>query len=409
MIPRHLHQTILNALADHPVVLLHGARGTGKSALAEAIAAEHVGAARIALGKPGVIARLQRDPDALFDPRACLTVIDDAHHAPDLVAGLVPRFGPGSDRGSGRLLLTASRDLTGALQAAGSPNIADYTLFPLSQQEIATRRHDFPERLFGAGWPAGDHRVERADLAARLVAGGLPGALACTAGRRRERWFGDHITNLLQRDLRELSPIDGLHELPGLLEQLATRSGALLNMSDIGRATGIALSTLRRYLALLEELLLFQPLPAWTPDHGPRCARSPRIHLLDSGLAAWLAGSLPPGRLARAPLPAPLFTGFVVQEVRRLLAVGRIPAVARHYTTASGRGIDLVLESADGRIAGIAVRARSALGADDFNGLRLLAKVAGDRFVRGVVVYPGEQCLPISDRLCALPVSALWD
>jgi hypothetical protein len=40
--------------------------------------------------------------------------------------------------------------------------------------------------------------------------------------------------------------------------------------------------------------------------------------------------------------------------------------------------------------------------------LRALAEDAGDRFVRGCVLYRGEQVLPFGERLLAMPVRALW-
>jgi hypothetical protein len=80
--------------------------------------------------------------------------------------------------------------------------------------------------------------------------------------------------------------------MPRLLGLLAARSSGLLNMSELSRASGIAHTTLRRYLALLEATFLLQPLPAWSSNVGKRFVRSPKIHLGDTGL--------PPTSAARA-------------------------------------------------------------------------------------------------------------
>jgi hypothetical protein len=124
-----------------------------------------------------------------------------------------------------------------------------------------------------------------------------------------------------------------------------------MNMPEVARAAGIAHSTLRRYLALLEATFIFQPLTAWSNNIGKRCVRSPNIHLLDSGLAAHLRGDVDAPVLA--PNPGPLLETFVVQEVRKLLGWSRHGATPYHFRTAAGQEVDLVLEARGQRIAGI--------------------------------------------------------
>lgn len=70
--------------------------------------------------------------------------------------------------------------------------------------------------------------------------------------------------------------------------------------------------------------------------------------------------------------------------------------------------MDVVLETPGGRIAGIEVKASSSIGARDFAGLKTLAQIAGDKFVRGVVLYLGQNVVPFSPRFWAVPVSGLW-
>jgi hypothetical protein len=96
---------------------------------------------------------------------------------------------------------------------------------------------------------------------------------------RAQPWFRSYVTSLLQRDVRDLANIEGLTDMPRQLGLLAARSAALMNMSEVSRAVGIAHSTLRRDLARLEATFILQPLPAWPINIGKRLVRSPRIHL----------------------------------------------------------------------------------------------------------------------------------
>ena len=71
--------------------------------------------------------------------------------------------------------------------------------------------------------------------------------------------------------------------------------------------------------------------------------------------------------------------------------------------------VDIVIEAADGRIAGVEVKAGATVRSRDFNGLRHLASRVGDGFAAGTVLYTGREPLSFGDRLWALPVSALWE
>lgn len=79
-----------------------------------------------------------------------------------------------------------------------------------------------------------------------------------------------------------------------------------------------------------------------------------------------------------------------------------------HYRTVQGSfEVDIVLEDAEGRIVGIEVKSSETIHAGDFKGLKNLQKTAGEKFIRGIVLYPGPR-LPFGKDLYALPISCLW-
>jgi predicted AAA+ superfamily ATPase len=213
---------------------------------------------------------------------------------------------------------------------------------------------------------------------------------------------------LIQRDIRDLSNIDGLTDLPRLLGLIAARSSALMNMSELSRSTGIANSTLRRYLSLLEAIFVLQPLPAWSTNTGKRFVKSPKIHLVDTGLAAQLRGDTDPRSLSQSSNIGSLLETFVVQELRKQLTWSKTPATLFHYRSTAGREVDLVLELAGGAVSGIEIKAAAKVGQADFAGLRSLAEDAGRKFVRGVLLYLGDHVLPFGDKLAAVPINELW-
>lgn len=409
MYQRQIERKLAAALADTRVVLLNGARQTGKSTLAQQYAQSR-GGQYLTLDDPAVAGLARSDPAALVGGAGSFMVIDEVQHAPELFSAI--KRAVDADKRPGRFLLTGSANvfLLPRLSESLAGRMEILPLHPLSQGELAGSKANLVDVLFGDGaWRKGRSALDRMEVCKRLIAGGFPEAVARAAGERREAWFRSYIASLLQRDVRDLANIEGLTDLPRLLGLLAARSSALMNMSEVSRAAGIPHSTLRRYLALLEAAFILQPLPAWSANIGKRFVKSPKIHLLDSGLAAHLRGDADARALARSDKLGPLLETFVVQEVRKLLGWSRQSATPYHFRTAAGQEVDLLLEAPGQRIAGIEIKASANIGQGDFVGLRALAEAAGKKFSGGVALYLGEQRLSFGDNLWALPISALWE
>src|SRR6056297_272038 len=99
--------------------------------------------------------------------------------------------------------------------------------------------------------------------------------------------LSSYVSTVLSCDVRELANIEGLAQLSRLLSLLASRCGSLLNYLELSNSTAIPQSTLKRYLGILENLFLFDPLPAWTSNRGKRLIKSPKVFLNDTGLASF--------------------------------------------------------------------------------------------------------------------------
>jgi uncharacterized protein len=408
MYQRYIQPRLAAALADTRVVLLNGARQTGKSTLAQQLAQQRRGQ-YLTLDDPAIAALARTDPAALVSGATGFTVIDEVQSAPALFPALKREV----DRRPvpGRFLLTGSANvfLLPAIAESLAGRMEVLTLEPLSQAEVEASPHNFVDTLFApARWLRRTLPTDRAELLRRIVSSGFPEALARIEPQRRDAWFGAYLASLLQRDVRDYANIEGLHDMPRLLSLLAARASTLLNMAEVSRATGITHSTLRRYLALLEALFIVQPLPAWSANLGKRLVKAAKVHLIDAGLTAHLRGQTDPAALALSPQLGPLLETFVVQEIRRHLRWAETAATAWHFRTAAGREVDLVLETPGRQVVGIEVKASASIDQGDFNGLRELAQAAGKNFTRGIVLYSGEQLMPFEERLWAVPLGVLW-
>ena len=339
-----------------------------------------------------------------------MTVIDEVQRAPELFPAI--KIDVDKNRTPGRLLLTGSANvfLLPRLSESLAGRMEILSLFPLSQDEISGGGHSaFVETALGtAVWRSRKTSVDRVEVCQRIIAGGYPEALGRKSAERRSAWYRSYLSSLIQRDVRDLSGIDGLTDLPRLIGLIAARSSALMNMSELSRSTTIANTTLRRYLGILEAIFLLQPLAAWSTNTGKRYVKSPKIHLVDTGLAAYLRGDTDPEALAQSGNIGPLLESFVVQEVRKQLTWSKTPATPLHYRSAAGREVDLVLELPGGSVTGIEIKATAKVDKRDFAGLESLAEDAGKKFIRGVLLYFGDQVLSFGDKLTAVPINELW-
>jgi uncharacterized protein len=410
MIERRLTGPLLDALEDRPVALLVGPRQSGKSTLALSLASDAHRARYLTFDDPPTLAAAAGDPVGFLGGLTGDVVLDEVQLVPELFRPL--KAAVDRERRPGRFLLTGSAQvlLLPRLSESLAGRMEVLTLWPLAQSETLGNAGSFVDALFTAGplAPRATAPTDAEEIRRLIVLGGFPEVRTLRTPQRRDAWFASYVTTILQRDVRDIANVDGLVTMPALLSLLAARSAGLLNASELSRSAGIKLTTLNRYLALLETVFLVRRVPAWSANLGKRLVKSPKLHFVDSGLAAHLVGLDEEG-LAASPLQfGALLETFVVGELHKTLGWSDIRARLFHFRSSDRREVDIVLEDPRGRIVGIEVRASSTPSQADFAGLRFLQELAGQRFVRGVVLHLGGAALPFGDRLEALPMTALW-
>ena len=196
--------------------------------------------------------------------------------------------------------------------------------------------------------------------------------------------------------------------VPRLLSVVATRAGNLLNFADLSRSLALPQTTLKRYFALLEATFLVQLLRPWSSNLGQRIIQTPKVYLQDTGLLAHLLGLTLERLKVDGALAGGVLENFVLMELRKQSAWSETQPEFYFWRTASGQEVDIVLEDSSGRLVGIEVKAGATLGGSDVRGLQTMANAAGQRWVRGVVLYTGSEVIPFAANLHGLPISHLW-
>ncbi len=414
VVPRRVSGLLRDLVRVEPVIALHGPRSVGKSTVLRAFA---TGSGGSVLDLDDVEVR-----EAVVGNLSSVTggpapvCVDEYQRVPDILDALKARLNregslPGTAviTGSTRqdALPTTAQALTGRLHAL--------TIWPLSQGEIAGVREDLLEALWAD--PGGTisqtptSTTTRADYVDRVCAGGLPLALRRSPAARA-RWFDDFVRASVERDALDLSRIRERQAMTDLLALVAAQTGQLLNVSAAADKLGVSRATVESHLRLLEDLFLVVRLPAWGRTLRSRVSVKPKVHVVDSGLAARLL-RLSPDKLTGL-VPAALadfghlLETFVVGELRKQASWLESPVTLGHWRTSDGAEVDLIIEHDDGTVLAFEVKANERAPGSDFRGLTQLRDTLGSRFVAGIILTTGARSYTYDDRLHVMPIDRLW-
>jgi predicted AAA+ superfamily ATPase len=411
IIRRRIEPAVDDALQTSPVVAITGPRTTGKSTLVAALVARTGGTA-VDLDDPAVRAIAAADPGAFVRGLPEPVVIDEFQRVPDLLAAIKAELN--RDRRPGRFVLA------GSARHDAVPELADFLtgrvdllqLWPFAMAELNPTPVSIIDRLF-SGAPITRRAVEfdRAEVVDAVLRGGYPIAVNLPAPAR-SRWFTSLATLVVERAADDVAPVRNTSALGHFLRLAAASTAQTRNAAELGREVGLGRDQAAAYLRLLELTYLTFELPAWSTNPTSRVIKRSKLHLVDSGLAAHLQGVTPEQLRPTDPVGAARFGAlletFVVGEVVKQLGWSVVVAQPYHYRTADGVEVDLVLEAADGRVAGIEVKAGSTPAGASTSGLRHLRDHLGDRFVAGLVLNTGSQAQRVNDRIWIAPVDELW-
>ena len=396
---------VATALKDTPVVMVNGPRQSGKTTLVRDLVAGK--RAFFTLDDETVLEGARQDPTG-FMRGLDHTTIDEVQRAPDLLRAI--KRSVDQDRRPGRFLITGSANLltlpTVSESLAGRMEVV--TLLPLSRAEIRGRRPAFLRKALTGALVRPPEVMIGDALVHAVLTGGYPEMLRRGESGRRQAWAREYVRAIVERDVRDIADVERLDQMPRLLRVLAHHSGHLTNFAQIGGQNGLDDKTTKKYVAILEQLFLVRRLEPWFRNRLKRLGKTPKLHVLDSGLLAALLGATA-GRIVRdRSIFGPLLEAFVFSEVLKQGTWLDEACTLSHYRDKDQDEVDIVIENETAGLVGIEVKAAATVNARDFKGLRKLADATGGALRLGLVLYDGEHTVPFGERLFAAPVSCVW-
>ena len=404
--PRHIRQRLEEALNDTPVVCLLGPRQVGKSTLCQQITPDRH---YITFDDQTVLNAARHDPTGFMQSLPKYVVLDEIQRVPELLLAIKAEVD--RDRQPGRFLLTGSANLLllPRIKESLAGRIEIIKLQPLTELEKEQKTPCFLERLFRQDLSASISATQQelSDIAERVCRGGYPEPNTRTPGRSRQ-WFRQYLETIVQNDVKDIANIRDVDEILHLAELLALRTGSLLNTNSLANDLKIRHETAEKYISILEHLFLVYRLPAWHNNQTKRLIKSPKLHLVDSGLIAALNNLKAEEWHNFSHNFGSVFESFVIQQIRTQADWLEEPVRLSHYRDKDQVEVDLVIEH--GRnVYGIEVKKAASIQPKDGEGLQRLALQAGKNFKGGVLLYCGNNAVPLKTPHCiAAPVDWLW-
>ena len=403
--PRQIESRIAEAMQDTPVVLLAGPRQAGKTTLVRQISGN--GLRYLTLDDELTLMSARENPVGMIRSldRA---VIDEIQRAPSLLLAI--KKSVDEDRRPGRFLLTGSANLMALPTVADSlaGRMETLMLLPLSQSEIEGQSTNWLDSVFAGQIPQPGTLALGADLVDRVLSGGYPEAISRFTTRRRIAWARQYIDALIQRDVRDISGLEKLDQLPRFLRALAQMAGQMCNYTQLGGQVGLDSKTSAKYIGVLEQMYLLRRLDVWARNRLNRVVKTPKLQFIDSGLLATLI-ELNSEEVQRSRTRfGSVLESFVYGELMKSTTTAEGEYTLMYYRDADKVEVDLVIENAAGQLVGVEVKSSATVKEVDLKGLRKLAGLAGHQFKMGILLYDGEETMPLGDNLWAAPLASLW-
>ena len=383
-IPRAVESRLQRSAKTRPVVVLTGARQTGKTSTFLRMFPNH---AFISLDLPAEAEQAEKEPSTFLRRHPPPVIIDEVHYAPGLFRHLKVAVDASRAR-NGQFLLTGSQKFT--LMKNVSESLAGRAdIVELETLSLAEIRAALPQT----------------GLEAAIVRGGFP-ELYANLDIDPVAFYNSYLATYLERDVRSLTNVGSLRDFERFLRACALRSANLLNKADLARDVGISPSTANHWLSMLEasgQVVLLEP---WFSNRTKSIVKSPKLYLADTGLLCALLNIRSEEALRLSPAAGAVWETFVFTQLRdRERRAGRTGSL--FFWRDRTREVDFLVD-AGGRLELYEAKWTELPDMGDTVNLDFVRNVVGkSRVVKAAVVARAPNGFPLPNGFRALPVAEL--
>ena len=399
---RSLEDKLLSASAQFPVLLLAGPRQVGKTTLLRHLAKDE--RRYVSLDDPTARELATEDPALFLQSWPAPLLIDEVQYAPQLLPHI--KMAVDATRQPGAYWLTGSQQfhLMGDISETLAGRLALVNLLGFSLREIEGRRLDAKPYLPTRERLDGHEGLDLETLYRHIWLGTFP-ALVTDRVQDRDLFYSSYVATYLQRDVRDLTQVGDLSAFTRFLRAVAARTGQLLNLSDLARDVDVSQPTAKAWLSVLEaswQVVLLQP---WHSNLTKRLVKTPKLYMLDTGLASWLTRWSSPDTLSVGAMAGPMLETWVVVEILKSWWHRMASPPIYHYRDHDMREIDLLFDM-DGALWPTEIKRSATARRSWTRAFGALDRLGPDRGA-GAVLSLVPQVTPLGVQDCAAPVGLI--
>lgn len=410
MYPRTYLKLAKEYLQYFPCVAIIGPRQAGKTTILKAI---NQGERHFDLERAADFELISRDPDLFLRSFSSLELvtIDEAQLLPALFPAL--RVAIDGDRGkAGRFLISGSSspELLASISESLAGRVGTIEISPLQFSEATRTEQAFAEIL--SKRPSSPSvflkKLQvRGDIKAAyyyLLRGGYPEPNHKDQERFWELWHEQYISTYVERDIARLFPNLNQTRYKQFIQTLASMSGTVINVSEVGRAIDVSQPTAKDYFNIAHGTFLWRTIQSYQKNATKRLVKHPKGYLRDSGVLCHLLRVVDERILLTHPKIGEVWEGVVIEEIiRGLNSIGE-SFNYYYYRTSAGAEVDLILEGKFGLIP-IEIKFSSMVKKRDLKNIEIF--IEEHSLPYGIVLNNDTSVRMLSEKVIGIPFLAL--
>lgn len=403
---RTLESFIQKNAKNVPVLLVTGPRQVGKTSLLKQLS----GTKRryVTLDDPSKALLAREDPKLFLETFPPPILIDEIQYAPELLPFI--KIYVDTHRKNNAFWLTGSQQflmmnhVTESLAGrVGIVNLSGLSLLEERGQAILDTPFIPTHRLLKKRQP---HILPLSlqQLYQRIWRGSFP-AVALKKKTDWEWFYSSYLQTYLQRDIKTLSQIGDELSFLKFLRAAAARTGQLLNMADLARDADISPHTAKHWLSVLQGSGLLYLLEPYHNNLCKRMVKTPKLYLMDTGLACYLTDWSNPQTLEAGAMSGALLETFVVTQIIKSYWHNGKQAKLFYYRDKDKKEID-VLVVHNHTLYPIEIKKTASPTKEHIRHFQVLEKfklTCGE----GAIICLTDEFMPLTDKVYAVPVPFL--
>jgi uncharacterized protein len=401
-ITRTIEDLITETSSHFGVVLLTGARQVGKSTVLK-----HCDDKRtyVTLDNPTIRELAINDPKLFMQRYQHPVIIDEIQYVPELLPYI--KMEVDTKKTNGAYWLTGSQQFhmmkNVSESLAGRVGILNLMGFSLSELDSKQKQQPFIPTMEYIEYARNNSKKYTLKEIYEIIWRGSFPAINIDNEQSWETFYSSYLQTYLERDIRDLASISDEMTFLKFIRIIASRTGQLLNYSDIAGSVGISQPTAKAWLSLLISSGLVYLLEPYYNNLSKRMIKTPKLYFLDTGLCSYLTNWSTPEVLESGAMSGAIFETFVVAEILKSYLHRGKRAPIYFYRDKDKKEIDLIIEQ-NGKLYPIEIKKTAK---PDKSSIKNFNVLPDSNRAEGAVICLCDDDLPLTENVNVIPVGYL--